>query len=730
MSTAKSSKVNIFGSVILSTGIILMLFFLLAKETRLWSNSGALLLNNSSITLLLAIFLILSGYYFTKKSAAQVKLNTETFLVGLFLIFISDWLNRPYNLLQGPSIRGEVLLFATASFIIFKKHLSGYFFVSTLILSCLIFMSSFLTESAGRLLFVDDHTVFLHRLYALKENFPFIPFYDPYWNAGNDARDFFATGALNFFTIFSPLIYNFEISQIYNFLIALLLFFLTPLGMFLAARLANFSIISCSIASILSISSSLLWYRWALQYGTLGFLTTLSLVPLNLVISAIILDKKSALPLWLAILFIFTTTLMLMWSLSGIAFIPIIAAAVFSLKRLIKKQNILLTGLALILLNLPWMITFWSVSKVSEVITKKSAIHTNLSIPEQNNEVRSTDSILLTNLSKSLKVIRETALSSNPLIIIFTLPALFLLEGFLRWIFLLMTVWLLIIGGLLYPLNPRLELDRMLLILVHILSLPVAVFIENIGKSAFRSESRLILRLGTSLVYGFLFAGIFSAAGILHNRSLVQFTFAEKEVSDIANAIKSYNQGGRILFSGFVLHELNNGHLAPLTNFTHVPLMASSQVHNLWRYKQIFPEEFLARGDQGIQEYLDLYNIGAVFAHEKEWRDYFSARPEKYSKVFHTGRFDLFTRTGFQSNYIVDGEAQIISQDLNGVRIKINSSSVIIKFNYYNFLEAAPCKVEAHQSSPSVKLVKLVECPVGSDISLKAGSLLKRIGLL
>ena len=158
--------------------------------------------------------------------------------------------------------------------------------------------------------------------------------------------------------------------------------------------------------------------------------------------------------------------------------------------------------------------------------------------------------------------------------------------------------------------------------------------------------------------------------------------------------------------------------------------MASSHVHNMWKYTQIFPAAYLARKESGgIEEYLDLYNVSSVFAHEAEWIEYFSHRSEQYEKVWHGGKFDLFLRRGYSSNYLLEGDASILEVMQNGVRLKMNSQSAVIKFTYYSFLEAPPCKVTPFEVSESIKFVKLAECPIGSEVTLKAGSVLRRIGL-
>ena len=99
---------------------------------------------------------------------------------------------------------------------------------------------TFLSLTQNELLFTDDHPSFLFRLMQLKEFFPGIPFYNPLWNAGVEAREFFPSGILNVFFLFSPLIYSFDLATHYNQGVAILLFMVVPALSGLAALIAGY----------------------------------------------------------------------------------------------------------------------------------------------------------------------------------------------------------------------------------------------------------------------------------------------------------------------------------------------------------------------------------------------------------------------------------------------------------------------------------------------------------
>jgi hypothetical protein len=232
------------------------------------------------------------------------------------------------------------------------------FFIALPVLTAVMSIGIFLNESGGQLLFVDDHAMFIFRLKLLKENFPSIPFWSPLWNGGFDARDFFATGALNAFFLASPLVYLFPVESVYNFIIAGLLFVLVPAATYLAARLLTFERAVAAVSAVVAMSSSLFWYRWGLKYGTVGFIVSTSLMPLTIACLTRFLYQNAL--TWREIsLFVLTSTLMLLWSPSGLALLPLGLIALPKVTTLLRSRRHLITIFVILALNLPWMTMMW-----------------------------------------------------------------------------------------------------------------------------------------------------------------------------------------------------------------------------------------------------------------------------------------------------------------------------------------------------------------------------------
>lgn len=647
--------------------------------------------------------------------------------LGLVLIFISAWLCRPYSFFQGPWFRKDIALAAGVAYAISYTSWRR-FLIALPLLTSLVSVTTFLSESAGRLLFIDDHAMFIFRLKLLKENFPYIPFWSPLWNAGFDARDFFATGALNAFLIASPLVYLFPIESVYNLIIAGFLFILVPGASYLAARLMKSDRVVAAVAATIAMSSSLFWYRWALKYGTIGFVVSTALLPLTVACAVRFLTQRTLSYREVALLVV-TSTLTLLWSPSGIALLPLGLIALPSLGMIVKSRRHLIAILLIVALNLPWMAMMWKVSGVSRFINSESTNQVAHAAPaEVASEGKTTSTYRHKtegiNLKKSLKNWQEAAGSANPLVVVLAIPALLSLAHPYRLVFGALSIWLVGLGTIGVSLKPQLELDRMLVIAGVLVSFPLARFIVTIFE---RGALGLSHRVSAGVVGGFLLASPLAIHAMLTNQLYDKYTFAGPEVEALSATLRDTARDGRGLFTGCVLHELSDGHLAPLPLWSTTPLVASSYAHNIWRYEQPIPSSFMEQGDIGIQRFFDLMNVTVVMAHEPQWRKYLSERPQRYALKEHHKNFLLFERLGYAPSYILEGEARDLTQSSNSVTLTPLSERVLLKFKYFPFLTASGCKVSPIEVAPEVTLIELSECRTGESVRIESVSPWRRL---
>lgn len=725
--------------ILASYGLLMIVMGISGGAWYLWEKAGDAIIPAGRYLVacgVVALACAASGTWLTGKGRLQrsALADPRAWVYGLLAIFLSDWLNRSWGLFNGPSIRGELLIAGIASYALFRSNWRR-FFLALPFFAAAILIWSLSIAADGRLLFSDDHAMFLFRLQMLKENFPSIPFWSPLWNSGFDARDFFATGSLNLFLIAAPLIYAFPVESLYPYLIAFVLWVLTPLSVYCAARILRFSSVSSSIASTLSMCTGLFWYRWALKYGTVGFITSAALLPY--VVALAITFVSAELPRWrtCALLGV-VTTLMLFWSPSGVAVLPLALVALPKAPRLLTSKRHILTLALLIALNLPWMGMMWKVSKVSRFLNSSAAHSISQSVDAtssqqptsppaidgQNKTFRYQGGGL--SAKRALQEWHNFAASLNPIVLIFAVPALLSLPSHLFPAFGALFAWLALAGTLGVSLKPQLELDRMLVLNSLLLTIPIGSYMCGLFE---RANQSIRWRSVASCSAAFLVIGPCAAASVVLNRSDDTYAFANQDVDGISEAIRAQHDSGRVLFTGCVLHELSGGHLAPLPLWTNTPMYASSYAHNIWTYEQPFPKPVLQRGDEGITDFLDETNTTLVAAHEPTWIEYLRARPLQFTQVWRGETFFLFKRSQYKPTYSVEGELQDLTQSSHSITLTPLSGTVVLKFRYFPFLVASACSIKPYRARSGTELIKLDGCIPGKPITISSVSPLSRL---
>lgn len=698
-------------SVALNLGVVMLLFGFISGAVRLWGPSGMFLVPAGSRLSIIGAALIAAGWFWANRSR---HLSLPTIGVGLLLLICTDWITRDYSFIRGHDMRGAILVGTLIAWTAIQKRCIDKALQSAALLGAIYLLFCFINAANGSFIFSDDHSVVLFRLQLLKENFPFIPFFNPLWNMGLDARDFFATGILNLFTLASPIIYLTDLKASYHMIIGLAVFVLFPTLMYLAVRMDKGDKTCASLTAILALTNNLFWYRWALKYGSMGFVTSAMFVLLNIVLCNIWCSRHRELDRRFSIIFVTSLSLMLCWSLIALLLAPVVAWGLWRIRVILSKRYSAKIIMALLAINLPWMILFASVSKVFDFVSLSSSSH-KASNSFSDNHVKG--KAKLPSLQTIEKKIKDNAAPINPLILLFAIPGLMVMSrSSSRNLIAAVSLWLFILGVVVAPLKPQLELDRALILCGLIGTYPTSVGILHLLRSSRGHFENFI----SALVLGTLLAGIVSAGVIIYNRSVEKYTHADSVYFDLGKAISENAGGGRAVFAGFVLHELNQGHLAPLSLVTSAPLAASTLFHNVWKYTDIMPKEFLAEGDKGFERFFDLANASLVIAHEKKWRDYLFNNPDSYTFIGRYGVFNLFRRAKYIPSYFIEGRGSVISQNSSSVNIKLETPEAVIKFRYFPFLRANGCKISPFEAAETLTLIRLSECDTSAPITIKA----------
>jgi hypothetical protein len=732
----------------------------------LWRINGPTVLPAGSYVCILAALLAATGFLLSRFFGSPLRLHLPAWSCGLFFVFLSDWLCRNYSYFQAPSVRGEIFLLSLLGLFLLRRNTLS-FFCWWLVAAAVVLFWSLLVESGGAVIFSDDHASVFYRLFLLQKHFPAIPMYNPMWNAGYDARDFFSTGILNLYFLSWPLLKFFALEQVYNIIIGGVLFVLLPLSLWFASRLLGADRLAAALSAILSLTTSLVWYRWSLKYGSMGFVTSTALLPLVVASGLRVLDERHNLRGIEAVGFVLIFTLMLFWSLTAVAVLPMFVPALLHLKPLLRGRFRKGIVLALLLINLPWIVVWLKVANVFHFVMHPAAGAPSIAAESDAGSVRE-DSGTETVVSpakehrkhdrrrgargthtiqrdKILDLLRNFTVNANVVLLFFGIPGILLLDRFRsRTVWCLLAGWLLLLSTIISQLKPQLELERMLVVLSVLLCVPAGralrkFFVDvagdgGVGRLPFFSgrnleqgTRRIVVNGLAALTSGFVLAGPLCAVGIVRNRSLEVYSFADATVSDMSDAIRRFGGSGRTVYSGFVLHELDHGHLAPLAYYTGRPLVASSPVHNTWWYTDVIPDYYRDAGAEGVERFLDLMNATSVMAHEPFWREYFASRPAKYRLVWEGGRFKMFVRTAYNDGYFLQGSGEIVEQKTDGVRLRVDSGSAVIKFNYLPFLRASACTLSPASQPGGIEFIRLSDCPVGQIVDISAQSGFSRV---
>lgn len=563
-------------------------------------------------------------------------------------------------------------------------------------------------ETRGVMLFSDDHPAFMYRIMQLKGEFPSIPFYNPLWNAGVDAREFFPSGSLGFFLLFAPFWYLAEVEVIFTPIVIALLFLVFPLVVWRSAWRLGLDPSEQALAVLIGSLPNLLWYRFALSYGTLGFVVSSIFFVLAVASSARVLSEERrstyvSLVEWVAAL-----SLCVFWPLMSIAILPLVIFGVIKLPRiLVHNRRVLVAGAVLVLFHLPWMALFLTASKVTNFVANPTA---------GTGRVLDADAIALR--------LRELLHGLNPLILSVSAVALPLFvrsEG--RGLVVVSAMWTTLLGLFGPFLAPHLELERFILPSSMLWALVAAVGLARLVRSVtpVRRTGAHALQIFAAVLVCTLLAYLPSLTyRITGNQSKERYLFASALVGEVRDTIVQYSGDGRTLFAGFILHELSGGHVAPLAAMTQRPLIASRYQHDRWTYEDVVPEEYRARGEAGVLEFLDLHNVSLVITHDKSWSRWFGARKALFEQVAQHQRFRFFKRTSANPGYFLEGSGEVVGQTGSTVSLRVDSPTAVVKFNHLPWVEALGCEVSPEPISQSVVFVRLSECRPGEVITLRA----------
>lgn len=581
---------------------------------------------------------------------------------------------------------------------------------------------SLLAYLDGRLIFADDHPSFLYRFQLLRDNFPFVPFYNTDWNAGYSGREFFPSGMLNVYLFFWPLLYfagdigSASDINLYNYVL-LLYVMLIPWACYWAARIFGCSRAAAACTGVLALGPSLSYFEWLLRYGTLGFVFSVGMAPLALALSyRLSLAEQSPRLLHMLALTV-VSFCCITWSLSFLVFLPLTAAALVGWRRTFAadRRKLVLAFIVLFaVINGPWMRVFVRESKVFSFLsgeTLPGSDTRSVFSDKTSDEESKAKPELIDLLRKKYRGFREELRKVNPLIVFMFIPGVLLLPaGSPRSILLITVLWLGLIAVVGDALKPQLELRRMIIPASFLMTIGAGAALcrtllwarQKLGEKGSPYGLRAAAAAAGIVLSGLLLLSPLSAAAHYTNRTERFYRFAPKYFLELADAIRRRAGDGRTLFFGFILHDFgasnyaaqDGGHIAPLAKLSGKEMYASDFYHSRWSTVDPIPASYRKRGAEGIEEFLDLVNVSAVVTFKREWLKYCRERPGIYSEVYRGGRFTLFTRRPSpamegDAGYFLRGEGELRNL-ADGFAVKPRTGEVVLKYRFHPRLKAYP----------------------------------------
>lgn len=720
--------------VIISGCLAISLISMLLGTLSFWEITGPVLSGGAFLPVMLSsiviVLLILLKLLRSRSSRPEEerprsieylakRISQITFAFAILIVLLSQWTCRDYSFFSGPSFRGEILLCTILIYFIPGRD-NALKMISLLSLAFLALF--FLSYLNGRLLTSDDHATFIYRLSLLKREFPHIPFYFTRWNAGIDARDFFATGAIGIFLLFSPLLYLFEVQSIYNILIAILIFMITPFCYYIASRkILGYPRQVAWYAALFSVLTSLITYRWILKYGTIGFYLSLSLLPLVSATIIRVLEKTPKIEpkIWWTSLI--SITFMSLWSPSLLMIAPLGILALFRLPRIIRKKGLLSLILAGVIINTPWMLLFWKVSNVGSFISHDSQSSQQTDKKKEKTFRHKSAEV---DLRSALRLLREETTSANPAVVLGLFTLIPLVRKSHRKAWGMLIAWLVAVGTVAVSLKPQLELDRFFLGALFLGCLPASLALRRMSLLA--KTGKPSTKAFALIFLGMTISSVLSIASVVENRSIIQYSIESKVWTRLQETLASLPRDGRILFTGCILHEIDGSHIAPLALSTNQSLIASSPFHNIWWYTDSVPVSVSRNGEDYIIDYFKKLNVQTVVAHDPKWKKYLKSS-KKFEQIATHDQFVYFKIKENIPDYFLQGNGTLEDNRNDEIVIKPTTDSLVVKFNWYPFLKASSCKIAPYDAGDNLTFIKLTGCSPGSTVKVKAISPIARL---
>ena len=579
-------------------------------------------------------------------------------------------------------------------FLLFRKKTS-LITALVLIIFQILCLAVFFQKTGGHALYRDDHACFIYRIWEFIRTCPQFLNYNPDWNAGVYDFSGVTTGAVSLGFLFWPLWKLFPVEAVYTPALAISFIVMVPFLYVFCLRIIGGSWTQAWCAGIMAIGVSQYYFLWMLRYGTPGALLTAAFLGpfASCVFRVIWLDKREW---WLALMLVLSAFFLVLWPPGIMMGCGVFIALILSVfKWSWKKILFLLICFALfILLYFPIMKVLFQPSMMHAISNDFSCGGNFVRESIFNYQV----------LARGWRHLGNTIKEGNPLLIFFGLGGIFFLpQKKIRYWFIPILVFLILLTGWGREINNELQLTRTAIPMFFIAVIPAGLWLGQLLEA---KNIRLIL-VKAALIALLIMSG-WSCMKIYKNRSLIRYSTIPPDICAMTGWIReNVPADGRILLAGPAIHAYGGGHAETLPYLSGREMLSADyvQFETAGRVDYFPPDEFRKTKD-GLFKYMDLYNVTHVIAWDEPWKDVFRVYPDHYEEIITFDGKTIF-KVNRSSCLFLKGEGEV-KADFNLIQVHTDNASddIVIKYNWLEGLKApAPVEIYPFDAGYGIKFI-------------------------
>lgn len=593
---------------------------------------------------------------------------SSSFLHHKWFYFL-DWGHTSY--LRAGIIRFILLTQLFIPLLFFLRNKLSIFSFIILFSFQILCLVAFLETTGGSIIYEDDHTSVMYRIWEISRTFPQLTNYSPYWNGGAVTTSGTTTGAVSMGILFWPIWRFFDISYTYTYIFAIIFILIIPFISALSLKAITKDWTTAWIAGLFSLGVSQYFFLWLLHYGTpAAEMSSALIIPFTCLLYRIVWQEKTV--WWTGLLLIISAFFLVLWPLGVILALVATFPIILNLRR-INTRKILFLGICFLVFCGLYFKMFLTTIKPQTLglVTTKSSLY---------------DILKLKIICNGWHYLGALIKEGHPLLIFLGIGGVFFIPSRnMRMWFIPIIICLALISGWGRELDPKLELNRIAIPLFFVSIVPASIWISNILKI-----NNIRYYFMQSILISLLILGGWNCVRIYKNDGLVRYKAIPDEIKELVNWLKQNTPvDGRILMSGLTIHGYGHAHVAFLPYLVKREMLASDYFHYSPSIMEPHfpPQEFINNKDDTLG-YMELYNVTHIITQEENWEKLFQAMPEKYKREMTISGKTIFS-VNRDSNMFLKGCGEI-ERDFNLIKIHTENGQeeIVIKYNWQEGLEA------------------------------------------